>query len=41
MKLIELREVLHRVSVGDAILTWFAWVFGRDLLRSTVRQDTF
>lgn len=41
VKLVELREVLHRVSVGDAILTWFAWVFGRDLLRSAVRQDPF
>lgn len=39
VKLIELRAVLHRVSVGDAILTWFAWVFGRDLLRATARRE--
>lgn len=41
VKLIELRAVLHRVSVGDAILTWLAWVVGRDLLRSIVRGERF
>jgi hypothetical protein len=41
VKLIELRAVLYRVSVGDAILTWFAWVLGRDLLRTTLRTDRF
>lgn len=39
VKLIELRAVLNRVSVGDAILTWFAWVFGRELLRALVRRE--
>lgn len=37
IKLVELRSVLHRVSVGDAILTWLAWVIGRDLLRALLR----
>jgi hypothetical protein len=37
VKLIDLREVLHRVSVGDAILSWLAYVCGRDLLRSALR----
>jgi hypothetical protein len=41
VKLIELRAVLHRVSVGDAILTWFAWVFGRELMRALVRRERF
>ena len=41
VKLIELRAVLQRVSVGDAILTWFAWVCGRELLRATVRPERF
>jgi hypothetical protein len=26
-------------SVGDAILTWFAWLLGRELLRGTVRRE--
>lgn len=39
VKLFELRAVLYRVSVGDAILTWFAYVFGRELLRAGLRQD--
>jgi hypothetical protein len=41
VKLIELRAVFYRVSVGDAILTWFAWVLGRDLLRTMLRADRF
>ena len=41
VKLIELRAVLYRVSVGDAILTWFAWVVGRDLLRLALRTERF
>jgi hypothetical protein len=41
VKLIDLREVLYRVSVGDAILTWFAYVCGRELLRTTIRRDRY
>jgi len=41
VKLIELRSVLDRVSVGDAILTWFAWVVGRELLRAALRAERF
>jgi len=41
VKLADLRMVLYRVSVGDALLTWFAWVFGRDLLRGAVSRDRF
>jgi hypothetical protein len=41
VKLIELRAVSYRVSVGDAIITWFAWVFGRGLLRTMLRVDRF
>lgn len=37
VKLVELRSVVERVSVGDAILTWLAYVIGRDLLRSALR----
>ena len=41
VKLIDLRMVLERVSVGDAILTWFAYVFGRELLRIFAARDSF
>jgi len=41
VKLIELRAILHRVSVGDALLTWLAWTFGRDLLRAAGRSERF
>jgi hypothetical protein len=37
VKLIDLRAVLYRVSVGDAVLTWLAYVCGRDLLRAALR----
>lgn len=37
VKLVDLREVLYRVSVGDAVLTWLAYVCGRDLLRAALR----
>jgi len=40
IKLIELRAILHRVSVGDALLTWLAWVLGRDLLRAALGQSS-
>lgn len=39
VKLVELRHVLHRVSVGDAILSWFGYVIGRDLLRAALGRD--
>jgi hypothetical protein len=34
VKLHEIGSVLYRVSVGDALLTWFAYVFGRELLHA-------
>jgi hypothetical protein len=37
VKLVELRSVVEKVSVGDAILTWLAYVIGRDLLRSALQ----
>lgn len=39
LKLIEVRAVLYRVSIGDALLTWLAYVFGRELLRSVLWRD--
>jgi hypothetical protein len=41
VKLIEFRSVFHRVSVGDALLSWIAYVCGRDLLRSVLRRERF
>lgn len=41
VKLVEFRSVFYRVSVGDALLTWLAYVCGRDLLRSALRRDRF
>lgn len=38
VKLVELRSVGDKVSVGDAILTWLAYVIGRDLLRSALQS---
>ncbi|MBM4245356.1 MAG: hypothetical protein FJ148_16360 [Deltaproteobacteria bacterium] len=39
VKLVEIRTVLYRVSVGDAVLSWVAYVCGRDLLRSLLQRD--
>jgi hypothetical protein len=38
VKLLELRQVLRRVSVGDAVLSWIGYVFARDLLRAIVAR---
>ena len=39
LKLIELRAVLYRVSIGDALITWLAWVIGRDLLHFALYRN--
>lgn len=36
VRLLELRQVFRRVSIGDAILTWLGYVLARDVVRAMI-----